>query len=314
MTSVHSVFTFFFQRVKFIIPWVFSFYLPVCLNAQGTINHKLKLEACIGYSVENLDWSIAGLNSNSQHVNVLSELEWKNTVGPCLFFGGEIYVWKELFVGADFSNTFITSGSVTDTDFQTNNREDVVFHDTFDSGKGRTWNFRTSIGYQILFLKKYSIRPGLGYGSDLQSLFMLRDYGNVQGDMRSTYQTKWHGPFGGLDLIAHITNRVSARARTTYHQVKYYAKADWNLIQNFKHPISFEHNASGYGLSSSVDFVYLFTKRTSAILSARYSYWTTGKGTDTLYRSDGSVIITQLNAVHRTNVTLSAGIEITLIK
>jgi hypothetical protein len=245
---------------------------------------------------------------------VLSELQWKNTGGICVFFDGEIYVWRNLFIRADFSNTFITSGTVSDTDFHANDREDIVFHDTFDSGKGRILNYRTSIGYRIRFLKKHSIRPRVGYGSDLQSLFMLRDYGNVQGNLRSTYQATWNGAFVGLDLVIHATKKLNAQTHTTYHQVKYYAKADWNLIQDFKHPISFEHRASGYGLSGGGSLAYSFTKRLSAVVSAMYSYWATGKGTDTLYRTNGDVIVTQLNSVHRTNLTISAGIEIKLIK
>ncbi|CAM3890483.1 hypothetical protein MUGA111182_15805 [Mucilaginibacter galii] len=31
----------------------------------------------------------------------------------------------------------------------------------------------------------------------------------------------------------------------------YSAKANWNLVSEFEHPLSFQHNAEGYGIQAS---------------------------------------------------------------
>lgn len=193
-------------------------------------------------------------------------------------------------VRSDLSKTFITSDEVSDTDFSKANRQDTSFHDVFNGDKGAVISCSAAAGYTIYFLKKNTIAPFAGYRHDSQSLYMLRDNGNVQGDLKSTYQTKWNGPFTGLDLEIWVYKKLAAQGRITYHQVQYAAKANWNLIENFKHPVSFEHHAKGYGLVTDIDLEYLVGKKISAILRIVYGYWTTGKGTDTLYHTNGDIV------------------------
>ena len=274
-------------------------------------SNNLKFELSTGYSTENLEWSIAGKNTYGEPVNILSELKWKKLGGIYLNLSGEWYVWKDLFVRGNFSKTFIASGSVTDTDFGKHDRRDTLFHDKFTSNKGGLGAYGAAAGYKIHFLKKHSIATFAGYGSDSQSLYILRDNGNVQGDLKSTYQTRWNGFFTGIDIRISIHKNLAAKAQITYHQLSYSATADWNLIEDFKHPVSFKHRAKGYGFATDAGLEYFISKRMSATLTTTYSSWTTGKGTDTLYRTNGDVAITQLNRVQRNNLIFSAGFQIT---
>lgn len=220
--------------------------IPLSLKAQesGKGPH-VNLTSSAGYSVESFDWSIAGKNSMDEPVNILSELKWKKLGGINLYLAGEWYAWKSLFVRVDLSKTFITSGNVSDTDFGKDTRRDTLFHDVFNSDKGGVISYNVAAGYKIRFIKKNTIAPFAGYGNDAQSLYLLRDNGNVQGDLKSTYQTKWNGLFAGLDINICIYKKLTALGQITYHQVKYSAKADWNLIADFSHPVSFEHQAKG---------------------------------------------------------------------
>lgn len=285
--------------------------IPLVIHAQKPAwDSNLKFNVAAGYSVENTDWSIAGKSTNAEPVNILSELQWKRSGGPHLRIYGEWNAWKGLFIRAGLSKTFIVSGKVSDTDFGKNNRRDTLFHDVFNSDKGGMICSNAAIGYKILLIKKHTIAPYAGYGNDSQLLYLLRDNGNVQGDLKSTYQTKWNGLLAGLDVRVSISQKLFARGQITYHQVRYTAKANWNLIDDFKHPVSFKHQAEGYGLTTGAEFEYVTSKKLSAILTISRGYWTTGRGTDTLYRTNGDVIVTQLNPVHRSSLTFSAGIQI----
>ena len=293
--------------------YCYSLMFSIPAHAQNPNGHlRLKLASSIGYAEENLSWSIAGKNSDGELVNVFSELRWKQNTGVHINIEGELYVWKELFVKGSLSKTLISSGTVSDSDFGKDHRRDTVFYDVFDSNEGGVTSYRATIGYALSFLKKHSISPLAGYGNDAQSLHMLREYGNVQGDLNSTYKTKWNGPFAGFDLRIVLHRALILTGGFTYHQTKYYAKANWNLIQDFHHPISFEHRAKGYGLSSGAGIEYLLHEQISIRLNANYNRWITGKGTDILYRSNGDVIVTQLNSVQRTNLILSLGAQVKL--
>jgi hypothetical protein len=289
---------------------VFMLGIPCLVKAQESGRMlNLKIHAAVGYSVENFDWSIAGKGANAEPVNILSELKWKKSAGPCLHLHGEWHAWKGLFVRADISKTFVTSGKVSDTDFGKNDRRDTLFHDIFNSDRGGIIGYSAAIGYDIRLMSKHTISPFAGYRNDSQSLYLLRNNGNVQGDLKSTYQTKWNGLLAGLDVRVCIYEKLMVTGRITYHQVSYSAKADWNLIGDFKHPVSFKHQAKGYGLEAVAGLEYFIGKKISTLLTIAHGYRTTGRGTDTLYRTNGDIVATPLNPVHRNNLTLSAGIQ-----
>ncbi|HEY3401755.1 MAG TPA: hypothetical protein VGK59_00105 [Ohtaekwangia sp.] len=263
-----------------------------------------------GYAIENFNWSIAGNNENGEPVNILSELRWKNIGGPQLGIHGEAYLWKKLSIRGDFYKTFITTGEVTDTDFSGNDRSDTLFHDTFSSDKGSISGYHGAMGYTFDLAQKHSIKPFVGYGKDSQLLYLLRDYGNVQGDLKSTYHTQWVGVLTGFDLCVSLHPKLTGRGQFMYHQVKYSAAADWNLIADFEHPVSFKHKAKGYGLEAEGALEYLVRKRVTIVLITRYRYWTTGPGTDTLFRIGGNTIVTKLNPVHRNSLIFSTGVHV----
>jgi hypothetical protein len=269
---------------------------------------KFILNASSGYYTENFDWSIAG-NINDRYVNILSELRWKKIKAVQLNVNGEYNFLKGLFVKGNLSNAFITSGKVSDTDFGKDNRQDTLFHDTFNSDQGNITSWDAVIGYKIPIAKKYSVAPFVGYGINAQSLFVLRDYGNITGNLKSTYDTKWNGLTMGLSFTIPIHDKIIITAQSTYRQLNYSAKANWNLIEDFEHPVSFRHKAKGYGLQNSFGVQYLFNEKISVSLNGQLGHWTTGKGTDTLYRTNGEVNVTQLNQTHRNSATLGAGIQ-----
>jgi hypothetical protein len=270
---------------------------------------KFILDASSGYYTENFNWSIAG-NINDRYVNILSELRWRKIKGVQLNLNGEYNFWKGLFVKGNLSKAFITSGKVSDTDFGNDNRQDTLFHDNFKSDQGNITSWDAGVGYKVSIAKMYSVAPFVGYGINGQYLFVLRDYGNVTGNLKSTYDSKWTGLSMGLSFIIRIHERIIITAQSTYRQLNYSAKANWNLIEDFEHPVSFRHKAKGYGLQNNIGVQYVLNEKISLSLNGQLSHWTTGKGTDTLYRTNGEVNVTQLNRVYRNSATLGAGLQI----
>lgn len=284
---------------------------PISLKAQAAENDvNFIITPSVGYAVEDFVWSIGGKNSQGENVDVLSELKWKKTGGFRTSLKAEFVFVKNFFVRMNKSNTFITSGTVTDTDFGKQNRTDTTFHGQFSSNKGRVRSLDLTVGYKLRFSKNFTVLPFAGYGNNSQSLYILKDFGNVQGNLRSTYRTKWNGFIAGSEIDIPITKRVIVAGNIAYHQLRYAAKADWNLIEAFQHPVSFKHSAKGYCISNELAVRYRFNLTISASIIGNYNYWTTGKGTDTLYLADGNINVTQLNSIFRNGVSISAGIQI----
>src|SRR5262249_13035077 len=158
------------------------------------------------------------------------------------------------------------------------NRRDTLFHDVFDANKGGAISYSLAIGYKIRVFGKHAIAPFIGYGNDAQLLYLLRDNGNVQGDLKSSYKTKWNGAFAGLDIRFYIDKKLAVTGQISYHATRYSAKADWNLITDFKHPVSFRHDANGYGIVTEAGLTYLASGKLSIVLTVSNGHWTTGKG------------------------------------
>jgi hypothetical protein len=94
-----------------------------------------------------------------------------------------------------------------------------------------------------------------------------------------------------------------------YRQMSYYAEANWNLVNEFQHPVSFDHTANAFGISVNAAIKYRVTKRSLCTLSAGRDYFATGNGKDTLYYKNGDVSVTKLNGVRRDQTVASVGLQ-----
>src|ERR1700760_133854 len=101
--------------------------LLIFLLWTGRCPGQVQVAVSSGYERENFHWSIAG-NSAGQDPNVYSELKWRNAGG--VFTGVDLQwkVWKRWRVIASGSKTFTRSGSMADTDYGLDNRNDVLYH------------------------------------------------------------------------------------------------------------------------------------------------------------------------------------------
>jgi hypothetical protein len=276
-------------------------------RAQAQNNQKFKASVNVGGFSENFHWSIAG-TAQGTDPNIYSELRWSKLRGPQTSMHLEYNFWKGFLLQADFSSASIIKGNVTDTDFGEDHRKDTLYHESFSSDKGSVLSTDMTLGYKLSLSQSFSVTPFMGYGINAQSLYILGDFGNITGELKSTYKTQWKGLTVGFNTQIPLSDKLFITPQFTYHQVHYSAKANWNLIEEFQHPVSFRHKANGYGLEPSMKINYAFNKTISIHLEEKYSYWTTGKGSDTLYRTNGDVSVTQLNKIYRNNYSVALGV------
>jgi len=98
-------------------------------------------------------------------------------------------------------------------------------------------------------------------------------------------------------------------ASIEYHWVDYDAEANWNLRQDFAHPISFTHDADGAGIKASLGWEERLFTAWTITLKMDYLDWTTNPGSDLIFMNDGSVGTAQLNRVNWRSHAFSLGLQ-----
>ncbi|TFF40089.1 hypothetical protein [Mucilaginibacter psychrotolerans] len=275
------------------------------LHAQSQPD-KLQLSISTGYQREDFKWSIAG-NQDGQNPNIYSELQWKKLGGQSVAASLQWNFWGRLLLTGGYERTAIQSGTVRDNDYNGDNRSNPAYNQLFYADKGFTRAIIAGLGYKLINTDVFSLTPYAGYRAGKQSLH-LYDRSGQFADLNSTYDTDWKGPFVKALAQLRLTKKLSTSASVTYTQADYKAKADWNLIPSFQHPVSYRHTAKGYGLDAGAGLQYAITKNIDVVFGAGYFTWQTGKGVDELYLTSGQTEKTQLNGVDRKGYKISAGV------
>jgi len=289
------------------------FLINLCAAYAGysqDIEQKLQLSLSTGRQQEDFNWSIAG-NSNGQSPNILSELKWKNVSGQNYAAFAQWNLWRRVSIFADYNRTSVTSGSVSDMDYSKDNRMAPTYAETFSDNKGYTDGWSLGAGYVIFNNPLFSLVPYIGYGSSAQYLYIVDLTGQFPG-LNSNYNAQWKGPLLRVTSSVKIIHALKFAAAITYNQAKYSALGDWNLINEFQHPLSYHHAADGYGISASGKLIYNLTGNVAINIGCNYYNWQTGTGFDQLYLATGLVDKTQLNGVFRKGYQVDGGVVLSL--
>lgn len=297
-------------------------------HASTGKNGFLSLSA--GYRVDELDWNIAG-DFSGNNPNILSELTWDDL--QILQFAAESEVvrsWRER-IDTVFSGRaaygFILAGDNQDSDYAGDNRTLEWSRSNNDAGDGHVLDLSGGIGVRFhLPDRRWSLTPQLGYAYFEQDLVMqdgvqtVSDITNAPPGfiplplgpfpgLNSSYYAQWDGPWIGLQ-VAHVNNeRLAWDMSLRWYQVDYYAEADWNLRTDLEHPVSFEHDASGDGLSLNIGVDAPIGGRWDAGLDFDYIDLQTDTGLDIVYLDTGAVAGTRLNEVNWKSWALSLALK-----
>ena len=292
----------------------FSFLLifasSIHFGCAQAIEQKLQVSLSTGYQREALHWSIAG-NSNGQSPNILSELKWKNVAGQDYSAALQWNFWRRVSMIAAYDREDVRAGSVNDMDYNGDNRTDPVYTGNFNDNKGYTTAWSAGAGYIIFNNKIFSLIPFIGYGTNTQSSYLVDLTGQFPG-LNSSYAAHWNGGFIKLKSSIKVWHALKFAADGTYNQVNYTGQGDWNLINEFQHPVSYRHNAKGYGINANMRLVYSLAH--NIMIAIGYSYFNreTGTGNDFLYLASGQTDKTRLNEVVQNEFQLFGGVTFSL--
>jgi hypothetical protein len=290
-------------------------FLLICIcetlfsHAQD-IEKKLQLSLSTGNQQEDFHWSIAG-NLNGQNPNVLSELKWKNISGQAYSASLKWNIWRRFSLYADYNRVTVHSGLVNDMDYNGDNRTDPIYTGNFSDNKGYTSSWSAGAGYTIFNNKIFSLIPYAGYSTNSQYLYLVDLTGQFP-TLNSSYQASWKGAFVKVTSSVKIWHALKLAAAVTYDQASYKGQGDWNLIEQFQHPLSYRHVADGYGIDANARLVYSITNHIAVNIGYSYYNWETGTGTDIVYLSTGEVDNSRLNGVFQNGFQIVGGIILSL--
>ena len=126
------------------------------------------------------------------------------------------------------------------------------------------------------------------------------------------FWSDWKGFTGSFTAVFPLGRRWEADPSFAYHQVTLTGTADWNLIDNFQHPVSFRDHADGFGVVPSLVLLYRLRSHWSVFAHGSYGYWRTGTGVDELYLSNGQTSLTQYNGARRSGGDAGLGFRLSL--
>lgn len=260
----------------------------------------------MAFDVSNLRWSIAG-NEEGQSPNILSELDFKsvNSLGYFLEFRYSPIQRLEIF--AYYQNNKVVSGKGTDVDYAGDNRTNPIYDLSFVSDIGRLNIIKVGVRTPFLKINATDFLAGVNYLDNSQDFYILSPDEN---ELRSTYKTKMSGIQLGLMTDTKLTSNLSAFLSFGFTSVTYRAKADWNLRDVFKHPLSFLQTSNGIDLDGSLKLRYQINSVFSVMAVGSYFRTKVHKGTDTAFLISNVDVSTQFNGAVNTRYGAMLGINV----
>lgn len=267
---------------------VLLFHAPSAV-AQSTSHLDVSLGA--DYRQAHLDWNIAGqLDGTSP--NVLSELIWRDLEIAQISAGVLAHIGEHIKVRGNFAYGDIQGGQNQDSDYLGDNRT-FEFSRSRNGTDGEIADGSLALGYTFKVfdpsVKRYAeITPMVGYSKHVQNLKMNDGYqvipalGSFSG-LDSSYDAEWEGPWAGLNLRLEASRRAALLIDLEYHWADYTGEGNWNLRDDFAHPVSFRHVADGNGFIAALAVDYKLKQNWKIIARIESQRWEADAGTDTTY-------------------------------
>ncbi len=290
--------------------------LLITLNTYALEYHRdTVLDFRIGQSQDFMQWSIASTLSGTVTPNILSELTWSNIDSIQTYVGVEHFLDSRrhfAFIG-HISYGSIYSGDNQDSDYAGDNRTLEFSRSNNTSNEGSTTSFSLALGFDIFVNTDLILMPMFGYAEHKQNFKITDGYQTIPASgafpgLNSSYDADWSGPWLGFKL----GNRGDLRFYFDYraHIVEYVGLANWNLRTDFQHPVSFRHDADGFGQTFQLGLAFDVNENFGLGLNYTYQDWQTDPGLDTVYFSNGNIGVTRLNEVVWTSDIYTFTVEV----
>jgi len=284
----------------------FAFLIACFLLSYGRLQAQEATDVSFmaGYRQDSLDWSIGG----GGVPNVLSELSWRDLTSYQLRGDVTSVTARNYYFRGSVSYGWVQSGQNRDSDYAGNNRT-LEFSRSVNGVDGsKVIDYKGGFGKSFSFGDRgqhYYVPLIVGYAYHSQELKMkdgrqvvsnlanaqvldptitgLPALGHIQG-LNSSYDAIWSGPWLGFDLALDLQQKGTVTFRLEHHIFDYSAKANWNLRDDFRHPVSFEHDASGQGQVLELGWKGRPNHQDWQWgVNLSWRHWSTNSGTDTTY-------------------------------
>ncbi|MBT8341574.1 MAG: hypothetical protein HKP58_10970 [Desulfatitalea sp.] len=310
-----------------------AYTVPSAIPKRVDRHLKLALYTQLGLRHDQIQWGIAG-SLAGMSPNILSELDWSRIVSYQLTLGGRAFVGRHLYLRGHFNYADIMSGEVRDSDYGEDNRMAEWSRSMSDTNTDQLWDGVAGAGYPLLRgHNRLQLIPMLGFSIHKQNLRITNGRQTISGTppsgynpppsigplnsrLNSVYAARWVGWWLGCDVhyrLAASPGREPPMAwglSLAYHfQADYHAQADWNLRRDLSHPVSFEHDAEGRGVSIKGDWRIRCSERLNFNIDVNYTTWTTGNGSHTVYAANGMIQSTRLNKVSWESYSVMLGLS-----
>ncbi len=258
-----------------------------------------------GYRADDLDWNIAG-NISGSNPNILSELTFSDLESYQFKLGGRGTINRAFYLRGSVDYAWVLNGEVQDSDFNADNRTQEWSRSISSADDSYLFDATLGIGYLFrLASDKLRVAPLVGYAYSEQNIKLTDGFQTLSlppqaqsigpiANLDSRYDTRWHGPWVGLDLSVDAGEKIRLFAGLEYHWADYKAEGFWNLRAD----PNFEHEADGTGFLISVGGDYAFSGPWSLGLEISYQDWSTDAGIDRQFFAGGTMAETRLNEVN----------------
>lgn len=273
-----------------------------------------------GYRRDKLIWNIASDVTGLSTPNVLSELKWDPLRITQIKTQGTLTFADRFVLDGKGAYGWIYDGDNQDSDYLGDNRtlefsrsnNETNDDDVFDISAGGGIRFPFVLSNDDGDAYDFCLTVLGGYSYHQQNLIITDGLQTIPATgafngLRSTYETEWKGPWAGGQIDVSY-RKLSGYFRLEYHDVDYYAQADWNLRSDFQHPKSYEHIAEGTGLIYSGGVAYHINNRWRLNAEADFYDWESDSGLDRTFLSNGTTAETRLNEVRWESLAVMLGL------
>jgi hypothetical protein len=273
------------------------------INEKST-NSTLSIQPKIGYSISKTSFNISG-NESGKNPNVLSELIWHPT--NALEYGLEMKLSHKKFVlNADILLNKTLFGDVTDFDYDGENRTQPYTELYLSNHKGTGHTIKIQPGVDWSTQENLSFVTYLSFDHSSRSLYLLNDKNwrtndrNYIAGLNSYYKYKFPNYGIGASVDYNFYANWSTQVAIEGYLSKYYAYGNWNLIENFEKPISYEHKGNGKKIFASAGLAYALSSNSRIGVQYNLGHFNVQNGKDYLYHKDDGVLRTRLNNANET--------------
>lgn len=258
----------------------------------------------VGYRVDRFSWNIAG-DIDGENPNVLSELTWSDM--QIAEIRADAAIWPRngaWGIVADGHYGVIVDGDNQDSDYAGDFRT-FEFMRSRSKGDGEVGSANLGLAYRKRVYDTSAerhalITAALGYGMHSQWLNIKDGRQVIPTDepldgLNSRYDAEWEGPWASIVIAMELNEQTTLDLGFRFDDLDYEAEADWNLRDDFAHPVSFRQYSSGTGLTATLGMTRRVSSRWSVQGALQYKDWSAEDGLDRVYGADGTILDTRFN-------------------